>query len=229
LKRKTNSPENPQYKNTILEVADGYDNLPALCLYEKFGFVIYPELYCNEYIKKTHENNIKMILDLDKITIDKLENIMQNKYDYTKSEYCQKEKEIDIKKLKTEYNNNVKRSINNKRKSPESKEISELKIVVKNCSNCKKIFASRTRDDKKYCCDCNTVYSIQCDGCDGWKEIDRKTFEELNINEKWNCDSCFDKLFNTFDLDSGKKNRKKSNKRIRKRSIKKSRKRKSKK
>ena len=212
LKRKEAKPDYPQYIQTILEVADGYHNLGALCLYEKFGFKINPELYCNEYIKKVNEKNLKMILKLDEINIDKIIEIVKNEsvHVYEKSDYCKKEKEIDVTNLQREYINKI-RQMKYKKRKPSSKNALNT-LVFKYCINCKKRFASSSSSDFVHCNNCNTKIEVECDTCNTWVEIDTETFEKLNDEDKWICDNCIQ----INPIDSGIKKRS-----LKKRSLKK--------
>ncbi len=71
-------------KELILEVALGYDNLNAMCLYNKFGFQEDLELFDPERCF-VDSNNVPMTLDLTTIKLQSILDLLSRKI--TKSEY----------------------------------------------------------------------------------------------------------------------------------------------
>ena len=99
----------------ILELAQGYANMSGFCLYSKFGFEENFELDCEEYIKDDNLGNVKMTVDMNKLTKIKIINIILGKEKF-EHQLCNKEENLELqqqfqnkyeKKINDKYNKNI--------------------------------------------------------------------------------------------------------------------------
>lgn len=117
----------------FLEVAFGYDNLPAFCLYAKFGFKENHKMKCSIYDKDFNEDNVKMSIKLRDITKDEIFDIINYNSSKINLKICDKNipinfREEEAETLQIKYEKKI-RSSKVKRSNKVSKKSSKLKKV----------------------------------------------------------------------------------------------------
>ena len=85
-----------QQQYGLLELAEGYKNVAGFCLYSKLNFVANATFPCPEYESKYNLNNLKMLVDLKTIEVDRLIQIIKNNQWYDDS-IKQKHKDMCIR------------------------------------------------------------------------------------------------------------------------------------